>query len=108
MLKSGLEFEGHKLDENGISAKMVHEIEDDASPHDPNIYMAKPYHKKIESGTKSWVKHPILGWATMATKALFNAGKIGHLCEDVSAHEHEGVPLTVHKFAHGHVMERSA
>jgi hypothetical protein len=105
MLKNpNVTFEGHKLDENGISAKMVHEIEGDDAPHEPSIYMAKPYHKKIESGTKSWVKAPILGWATMATKALFNAGDMGDRCEDVSAHEHEGVPLTVHKFAHDYQM----
>lgn len=97
-----LEYPHHKLDENGISAKMVHEIQDDASPYDQNLYMAKPYHKKLESATKSWVKKPITGWATMATKAIFNAGKIGDLAEDVSAHEHEGVPLTVHKFAPDH------
>lgn len=94
-----LEWPHHKLDENGISAKMVHEIDEG---NGPELYMAKPYHKNIESATKSWVKNPILGWATMATKALFNAGKIGHLAEDVSTHEHEGVPLTVHKFADGY------
>ena len=94
-----LTFPHHKLDENGISAKMVHEI--DEGHGGPELYMAKPYHKKIESATKSWVKNPILGWATMANKALYDAGKIGHLNEDVSAYEHEGVPLTVHRFSHG-------
>ncbi len=90
----------HKLEENGISAKMIHEVP--RPPSEKSIYMAKPYHKKLESATRSWVKHPITGWATMATKALFNAGNIGHLAEDVSTHEHEGVPLTVHKFADDH------
>lgn len=104
MLNADLIHPNHKLEENGISAKMVHEVQDDAYPHDQNLYMSKPYHKKIESATKSWVKNPILGWATMATKAMFNAGKIGHLAEDVTAHEHEGIPLTVHKFAHDHQM----
>jgi hypothetical protein len=97
-----LEMAGHKLDKNGISAKMVHEL--DSGDEGPTIYMAKPYHKNIESATKSWVKNPILGWATMATKALFNAGGIGDKCEDVTAHEHEGVPLTVHRFAHDYIM----
>jgi phosphoinositide 3-/4-kinase-like protein len=108
MLKDPKKFKAHPLDENGISAKMVHapsgytdEKGDFVSRISAPIFMAKPYHKKIESATKSWVKNPILGWSTMATKALFNAGKIGHLAEDVSAHEHEGVPLTVHKFAEG-------
>lgn len=102
MLSSPEKHSGHKLEENGISAKMVHEIP--RPPSEKSIYMAKPYHKKLESATKSWVKNPITGWATMATKALFNAGNIGHLSEDVSAHEHEGVPLTVHKFADDHKM----
>jgi hypothetical protein len=84
----------------GISAKMVRPVH--KPPVYTDIYMAKPYHKKLEYHTKSWVKAPITGWATMATKVLFNAGKIGHLAEDVSAHEHEGVPLTVHKFAKDH------
>lgn len=98
ILNDPKEHTPHKLDENGISAKMVH------APGD-STFMAKPYHKNIESATKSWVKHPILGWATMATKALFNAGNIGHLAEDVSAHEHEGVPLTVHKIAKDHYSQ---
>jgi hypothetical protein len=38
----------------------------------------------------------------MATKALFNAGGIGNLAEDVSVHEHNGVPMTVHSFAEGY------
>ena len=112
MLNSDKSYKGHKLEENGISAKMVHEINgyhDESgdwvsTPQTEGLFMSKPYHKKIESATKSWVKNPILGWATMATKGLFNAGGIGDLAEDVTAHEHEGVPLTVHKFAHDHQM----
>jgi hypothetical protein len=88
---------------NGITAKMVHEVPEgkaaDGSLIGNAIIMAKPYHRKIESVTKSWVKHPITGWATITTKALFNAANAGHLAEDVYAHEHQGVPLTVHKFA---------
>jgi hypothetical protein len=87
---------------SGISAKMVHAIPKSGVPGDEDKFMAKPYHKKIESATKGWVKKPIMGWATIATKALFNAGKIGHLAEDVAVHEHEGTPLTVHKFAQGY------
>jgi hypothetical protein len=96
MLESSKKHEGHRLEENGISAKMIHKQGDDT-------FMAKPYHKSVERATKSWVKNPILGWAAMATKALYNAGKISHLAEDVSTHEHEGVPLTVHKFAADHM-----
>lgn len=79
-------------DVGGISAKMVHKVGDDT-------YMAKPYHKRIESATRNMNPHPISGWSTMATKNLFHAAGIGHLCEDVSFHEHNGVPMTVHKFA---------
>jgi hypothetical protein len=77
----------------GISAKMVHKVGDDT-------FMAKPYHKKVESATKGMNPLPISGWSTMATKNLFHAAGIGHLCEDVSFHEHSGIPMTVHKFAH--------
>ena len=79
-------------DIGGISAKMVHKVGD-------NTYMAKPYHKKIESATRQMNPHPISGWSTMATKNLFHAAGIGHLCEDVAFHEHNGTPMTVHKFA---------
>jgi len=79
-------------DIGGISAKMVHKVGDDS-------YMAKPYHKRIESATRAMNPHPISGWSTMATKNLFHAAGIGHLCEDVAFHEHNGTPMTVHKFA---------
>jgi len=84
--------------QGGISAKLVHKVEHEEG-HD--TYMIKPYHKKIESKTRTYVKHPILGWATMANRNLYKAGGIGHLCEDVSVHEHDGLPMTVHKFAKG-------
>lgn len=83
----------------GISAKMVHDVPKSDNLEETNTYMAKPYHKKIESATKAWCKYPILGWATMATKSLFNAAGIGDLCEDVSVHTHNNTPMTVHKFA---------
>lgn len=91
---------------NGVSAKMIHAVPkgkttltgDTEADRATDFVMAKPYHKKIESCTRSWCKHPILGWATMATKHLFDAGGIGHLCEDVTAHEHQGIPMTVHRF----------
>lgn len=91
-LEAPEKIKANKNINNGISAKMIHKIGD-------NHYMAKPYHKKIESGTRSWVKHPITGWATMATKKLYDAANIGHLCEDVTTHTHQNTPLTVHKFA---------
>ncbi len=107
MLKDPAKFKSVSKDSvtSGISAKMVHNAtgysdgDGWVSYAKHKTLMSKPYHKKIESKTRSWVKHPILGWASMATKALFNAGKIGHLAEDVSVHEHDGVPMTVHSFA---------
>jgi hypothetical protein len=81
---------------HGITSKMVHKV---PTPEGHDTYMTKTYHRNPESATKSWVKAPILGWATMATKSLFNAAGIGHMAEDVHTHEHEGVPTTVHKFA---------
>ena len=104
MNNKNLKWEHHKLDQNGISAKMVHEIDDGTGQ---DLYMTKPYHKKMESGTRNWVKNPILGWATMATKGLFHAAGLKNNIEDVSVHEHEGVPLTVHKFAPGHISANS-
>lgn len=83
---------------NGIAAKMIHNIPDKSGDDFGETFMAKPYHKKLESATRSWVKHPITGWSTMANKALYDAGGISHLTEDVSAHQHDGTPLTVHQF----------
>jgi GNAT superfamily N-acetyltransferase len=110
LLSAPQKFKGHKLSGGGISAKMVHHMNgyyDEggdfvSTPQKTNTFMTKPYHRIPESHTKSWVDKPILGWATMTTKNLFNAGGIGHLAEDVHTHEHEGVPVTVHKFAKGY------
>lgn len=83
---------------SGVSAKMLHLIPNQTKTG-TEIIMAKPYHKKIESCVRNFMKHPISGWASLTTKSLFNAGNIGHLCENVSGHEHNGVPITVHKFS---------
>lgn len=95
ILNGPKEYKNIKPGVGDISKKMTHEINGET-------YMSKPYHKKIESGTRSYVKHPVLGWATMATKAIFDSAGIGHLCEDVQTHEHENIPLTVHKFQKGY------
>lgn len=75
----------------GISAKMIHKVGD-------NTYMAKPFHKNIESKTRAWNQFHILGWATMTTKKMYDAANLSHLCEDVSVHTHNKTPMTVHKF----------
>lgn len=102
MLKDPRKF-GSIPFEEGISAKMVHNKHgytdkggDFVSYTNPHTFMTKPYHPKNDEANLT--TFPLHGWATMATKSLFNAGKIGHLCEDVGIHEHEGRPVTVHKF----------
>jgi len=95
MLNDPKQFKGEGIRQfGGISAKMVHKVGDET-------YMSKPYHKKIESATRSWCKHPVLGWASMATKHMFHAAGMGDNVEDVSVHTHQGVPMTVHKFDKG-------
>lgn len=68
----------------------------------PKTFMVKPYHGHLESATKTYTKNPIKGWATLTTKDLLHAADMGHMAEDVSYHEYQGVPLTVHKFSDNH------
>lgn len=108
MLADPKVFKGKKDEMSGISAKMIHtphgytENNEFTSYAEPDTYMTKPYHRKPESHTRSWVDKPILGWATMATRNIYHAGDIGHLIEDVSTQEHQGVPVTAHKFEKDH------
>lgn len=105
MLKDPNRFKASPIVE-GIAAKMVHikngyTDEDGDFVHYGNeknkhTFMTKPYHPVNDDADLT--RFPLHGWATIATKALFNAGKIGHLCEDVGIHEHENKPVTVHKF----------
>jgi len=84
----------------GMSTKVVHDVPvDENNPDVVNRTMTKPYHSRVRSTDRTWIKSPIRGWATMATKALFNAGDVGNLAEDVTIHEHKGTPVTVHTFA---------
>lgn len=85
----------------GLSTKVVHDIPvDEFSP--VKRVMTKPYHADLKSVNRTWISNPIRGWATMATRALFDAAGIGHASEEVAVHEHQGVPVTVHSFADGH------
>lgn len=97
MISASKKYESKKdLNNVGISTKTVHTINPSLS------IMTKPYHKKIElddPAINTWCRNPTSGWATIATKALFNAGNIGHLCEDVSTHKIDDTPVTVHKFS---------
>lgn len=76
---------------NGDTRKVVQRI-------GKNTVVYKPYHSRHDEHTKPWVKYPIHGWATMATKAIYNAADIGKMSEDVSASSVDGVPITVHNF----------
>lgn len=87
----------------GLASKMVHNHQHEYLPegktrklNQKDTYMIKPYHPTNDDADLT--QFPLHGWSTITTKALFNAGNIGHLSEDVGVHEHEGTPITVHKF----------
>jgi len=84
--------------ESGRSSKMVHDISDEQNESINSRVMTKPYHSLINQTDRSWVKNPIRGWSTMATKALYDSANLGDIIEDVKVHEHNGVPVTVHTF----------
>lgn len=50
-------------------------------------YMVKPYHEKIVPRVREWMDHPIQGWAEMTNQALYHAGQIGHLHQEVHVSE---------------------
>jgi hypothetical protein len=76
---------------NGVATKLIHKLRQ-------KTYMTKPYHTHIDYSTQTFTKDPISGWATIATKALFNAGNIGNLCENVGVDKIDNYPVTVHEF----------
>jgi 8-oxo-dGTP diphosphatase len=76
-------------DENGISTKLT---------FPEHGFMIKPYHREPERDTQHYAGHPTGGWATIANRNLYRAAGIGHLNEDVEAHQHEGIPVTAHRF----------
>lgn len=88
----------------GVSPKMIHRIRHEIPKYGPEgeipepTYMAKPYHSNLERWATTWQKHPIKGWASLTTRKLFEAAKLSDLCEDISAHTHNGVPLVISKF----------
>jgi hypothetical protein len=55
-------------------------------------YMVKPYHEKVISRVKGWMKFPIQGWAEMTHQALYHAAGIGHLHQKVHVDEHDMGP----------------
>lgn len=100
-LQSEETLKSQKDPSSGIAKKMIHDISAPDSDAKTRV-MTKAYFPKIDSKTRSWVKHPIHGWATMASKSLYDAAGLGENVEQVSTHEHEGIPLTVHTFSPGY------
>jgi hypothetical protein len=75
----------------GISRKKIFNIKV-AGSQEPSKVMVKPYHERVIRRVKSWMKHPIQGWAEMTNQALFHAGGIGHLHQKVHVAEHDMGP----------------
>ena len=44
------------------------------------------------------MKNSTKGWASLATRKLFEAADMGDVCEDVRPHTHKGVPLVVSQY----------
>jgi hypothetical protein len=77
-----------------IDVSKLHNPSDPTTKTPGGIMMFKPYHQGANNG---W-NMPIFGWSTMTTKNLMHAANIGHLNEDVTVGEHQGIPMTVHTF----------
>ena len=99
----------------GISRKVIYKTSHrpqgdmfNPTPHGQDArYMVKPYHEGIVKRISSYQKFPIQGWAEMANQALYHAGGIGHLHQNVHVAEHnmgaghEKEPALVVKMAPG-------
>jgi ADP-ribose pyrophosphatase YjhB (NUDIX family)/GNAT superfamily N-acetyltransferase len=71
-----------------ISRKVVYQVPATHPTHGGARYMVKPYHERISTRLKGWSKHPHQGWAEMTNQALYHAGGIGHLHQNVHTAEH--------------------
>lgn len=81
----------------GLSKKMVHDL---PVGEDTERLMTKPYHPAPLR--KSWIENPTQGWATLASKAIYNAADLGDISEKVYTHSHQDVPVVVHHFSKGY------
>jgi hypothetical protein len=104
-LSSSRVIPGHWDEEQGISPKLVHSVKGYDHPEhgyinfiEPKTFMTKPYHQAVDSEFIGATHFPTGGWATITTKDLYHAGGIGDLVENVSVHEHDNTPVTVHSF----------
>jgi hypothetical protein len=73
---------------SNISRKVIYSVPAHHSTHGGARYMVKPYHERISSRLSKWQKHPHQGWAEMTNQALYHAGGIGHLHQNVHTVEH--------------------
>ncbi len=91
---------------DGITKKVVFKARANSEDHK---FMVKPYHERVISRVKSWMKYPIQGWAEMAHQSLYHAAGIGHLHQKVHVtehdmgKEHEKEPALVVHISPGHV-----
>jgi hypothetical protein len=94
----------HPKEFMGAEKKLVHKnVREDIPSVSAGFgtYMIKPAATKLKSNLSHHQQHPITGWATLAAHGLFHAAGMGENVEDVSAHQIDGVPITVHRFAPG-------
>lgn len=74
----------------GVTRKLVYSTLDHANGDRATArYMVKPYHQKVQRGSRGIQRYPIQGWAEMASQALYHAGGIGHLHQNVHVSQHD-------------------
>lgn len=81
----------------GISRKTIYTVPEKHPTHGGIRYMVKPYHERISRSVAGWQKHPHQGWAEMTNQALYHAGGIGNL--------HQNVHVAEHNMGEGHEAE---
>lgn len=53
------------------------------------MYMLKPYHEAVTDCFRNFMRFPFQGWSELANQALYHAGSIGHLHQQVHAQNHD-------------------
>jgi 8-oxo-dGTP pyrophosphatase MutT (NUDIX family) len=77
---------------SGITKKVLYQLPNHHPTH-PNVrFMVKPYNERVISRVTKWGKYPYQGWAEMTNQALYHAGGIGHLHQNVHVAEHNMGP----------------
>jgi ADP-ribose pyrophosphatase YjhB (NUDIX family) len=73
------------------TGKAIYDVQDDQGGD--HRFMVKPYHEKVTPRTRSWMRHPIQGWAEMTNQTLFHAAGIGDMHQKVHVAR---VPMAEH------------